>query len=107
MSKNKEELMRFLENLDKDNIHFRAHFYEKREFDRKYLTEELIISALKDTNKLIGFQDQSKTNNEKYRIGIKLSNEYTLVIICELTDKDLYIKTAWKTSRKWQKATQK
>lgn len=107
MGKDKPELIKFLSGLKKEDISFSKHFYEKQEIDRKYLTEEIVIDALKNTNSLLGVQDQSKENNEKYRLGIKLSNEYTLVVICELRNKGLYIKTAWKTSRRWQKAAQK
>lgn len=107
MVKNEEELKKFLENIDKENINFKSHFYDKQELDRKYLTEELIIKTIKNTSNFLGFQNQSSNNLEKYRIGVKLSGKYDLVIICEIKDKSLYIITAWKTSRKWQKAIQK
>jgi hypothetical protein len=55
----------------------------------------------------LGFQDQSKNNVEQYRIGVKISEKYDLVAVFEIKDKVLNIITAWKTSRKWQKAVQK
>ena len=107
MLKNEADLKRFLTNLNKEDIHFTKHFYEKQEFDRKYLSEELLIKSLKNINNFLGFQDQSKDVAEKYRIGIKLSEKYNLVIICEVRNKSLYIITSWMTNRKWQKAIQK
>lgn len=107
MAKNEKELKEFLNNLNNEDIHFKSHFYDKQEADRKYLTEDIVIKALKNTTSFLGFQDQTKDNLEKYRIGIKLSGRYDLVVICEVKDKSLYIITSWKTSRKWQKAIQK
>ncbi len=106
MGKSKEELKEYLERIKKDKIIFKKHFYDKKETDRKYLNEELVISSLRDIKNFIGFQDQSE-EIEKYRIAVKLSGRYNLVIVCEIKDKNLYIITAWKTSRRWQKAMQK
>jgi len=106
MVKNEEELKKFLEEIKKNSIIFKKHFYDKKQ-DREYLNEELIINALKNIENFLGFQDQSKDTNEKYRIGIKLSSKYSLTLVCEIKNKSLYIITAWKTSRKWQKAMQK
>ena len=84
MVKSEEELKKFLENINKEDIHFKKHFYDKQELDRKYLSEELVIKALKNTNNFLGFQDQSKDAAEKYRIGFKLSGRYNLVAVCEV-----------------------
>jgi hypothetical protein len=107
MAKNEAELKKFLENIDREDINFKKHFYDKQELDRNYLSEELVIKSLKDTNNFLGFQDQSKNNVEQYRIGVKISEKYDLVAVFEIKDKVLNIITAWKTSRKWQKAVQK
>mgnify|MGYP001559141267 CR=1 FL=1 len=107
MNKNASEVKEMLKNIKKEDIHFKKHFYDKQKEDRPYLNENLIIDSLRNISNFLGVQDQSKRNIEKYRIGIKLSNEYDLVVIIEIENKGLYIKTAWKTSRKWQKATQK
>jgi len=102
-----ERLKDFLRNIKEEDISFKKHFYEKKEKDRQYLNEKLIIKSLKDTANLQGFQKQVINNEEIYRIGIKLSNKYNLVIISKIEGKNLYIITAWKTNRKWQKSIQK
>ena len=107
MTKSEVELKKFLEDINKEDIHFKKHFYDKQELDRKFLSEELVIKTLKNITNFLGFQDQSKSTLEKYRIGIKLSGKYNLVVVCELRNKSLYIITSWKTSRRWQKAIQK
>ena len=106
MINNVEKMKKFLGELEKENIIFKPHFYHKIK-DRPYLDEQLIIESLKNVDSLLGFQKQISEDNEKYRIGIKLSGNYDLVIIAEIKDKNLYIITAWKTSRKWQKSIQK
>ena len=106
MVKNEVELKEFLNQLKREDITFKKHFYDKQQ-DRQYLSEELIVKSLKDLGNILGIQDQSKDGIERYRIGIKLSSNYDLVVICEIKDKNLYITTAWKTSRKWQKSIQK
>ena len=101
------DFKKFLRDLDKSNILFSPHFYEKSKTDRVYLTEELIQNSFKDIKNIIGFQKQKTNNEERYKIGIKLSNYYNLVIVCKLLRKGLYIITAWKSDRKWEKAIQK
>jgi hypothetical protein len=107
MAKNEAEIKNFLKEIKKEDILFKPHFYEKKREDRKYLSEEEIIKILKEADKFLGFQDQSRINHEKYRMGFKLSGKYNMAIIGEIKDKTLYIITAWKTSKKWQKAIQK
>jgi hypothetical protein len=97
----------FLKELDKDEIRFSPHFYEKRKVDRIYLTEKLILDSLKDVDNIQGFQKQKINQEERYRIGIKLSNKFNLVVISKLLGKSLYIITAWKSNRKWEKTIQK
>ena len=103
---NLDELKRIFENIKKENITFDKHFWD-RVGDRPYLTKELIFNSIKDTKKILGFQKHEVRGEERYRVAIKLSNRYTLVIIIKLENINLYIKTAWKTSRKWQKSIQK
>jgi len=107
MAKNEEELKKFLKKIKRENIIFRPHFYDKQKEDRQYLSESLVINSIRDIGRFFGFQDQSTKEIEKYRVAIKLSSKYTLVVVSEVKDKNLYIITAWKTSRKWQKAIQK
>jgi len=101
------DLKEFLRKLDEDSISFSSHFSEKSEIDRAYLTKDLVKSCLKDIEKISGFQSQKIKNEERYRIGIQLSNKYNLVIICKILRKGLYIITAWKSNRKWEKTIQK
>ena len=67
----------------------------------------MIKNSIKSIDNLIGFQKQIVKNETLYRIGIRLSNKYTLVIVFKIEDKTLYILTAWRTYRKWQKSIQK
>jgi len=107
MVKTNEELKKFLSNLSKEEIAFKKHFYDKKEEDRPYLNEEMVINALKDIPNIENIQNQSNAQGEKYLLRIKLSNSYDLVIICKTEGKNLYIITSWKTSKKWQKSIQK
>lgn len=107
MIKDIYDLKNFLERLDKRDFLFSQHFYDKSKDDRKYLSEELIISSLKDIKKLYGFQEQTYGSEKRYRIGIKQSSKYNLIIIAKVLGKNLYIITAWKSNRKWEKSTQK
>lgn len=107
MVKTNEEIKDFLINLSKDEIIFKKHFYDKKEEDRQYLNEEMIIDALKDTSNVEDIQNQSNAQEEKYLLRIKLSNNYSLVVIFKIESKNLYIITSWKTSKKWQKSVQK
>lgn len=106
MAETLEELKKILKNLKKEDIIFKPYFYTKN-LERPYLNEEFVIQSLKNINNLMGFQKQLTKGEQRYRIGIKLSNKYALVIVSQIKDKNLYIITAWKTSRKWQKAIQK
>lgn len=101
------ELKSFLGDIKEENIIFKPHFYEKKEKDRQYLSKNLIINCLRDEKNIQGFQKQIINNEERYRIGIKLSSKYNLVIIFKIESKNLYIITAWKTNRRWQKTMQK
>ena len=107
MFDNLDNLKKFLSELGEKSISFSPHFYEKKEIDRTYLTEDLIKDSLNEIEKIFGFQKQWINNEERYRIGIKLSNKYNLIIICKISQKGLYIITAWKSDRKWEKAIQK
>jgi len=106
MIKNIEELKQFLNRLKEENIIFLPHFYTKIK-DRPYLNDKEIIKTVKDTKNLLGFQMQIIKNEERCRIGFKLSGKYILVLVTKIEGKNLYIITAWKTNRKWQKAIQK
>ncbi|MBI2630439.1 hypothetical protein HYW76_05035 [Candidatus Pacearchaeota archaeon] len=107
MFSNLEGLKEFLTGLKEENIFFSRHFFDKNA-DRPYLSEKLVIDNIKNTSILVGFQKQIINQEEICRIGLKLSSRYTLVIVFKIkNNKDLYIITAWKTDKKWQKSIQK
>jgi len=101
-----DEFKEFIKKMDREDISFISYFYLKRD-ERPEITEELIRDKIKDLDNILGFQKQIVNKKERYRIGIRLSSRYTLVIILEIKEKGLNIITSWKTSRKWQKAIQK
>ena len=101
-----EELKKFIESLKEENIIFKQYFYNKIR-DRPYLNDKEIKKTIKDNKNLLGFQHQVIKNEERYRIGFRLSGKYNLVIVIKIKGINLYIITAWKTNRKWQKAIQK
>jgi len=102
-----EEIKKFLRNLNNKNIKFKKHFYDRIK-DRP-ISEDLIRKYIKKTDRLLNVEEQpSKLKEErKYKLWIKLSNKYNLVIVCVIIGKYLYIITAWNTNRKWQKLIQK
>lgn len=106
MINNLDELKKILKEINDKDINFIPYFYTKKE-DRPDITDEFVKEKIKDIDNTLGFQYQIVKEKERYRIGIKLSNKYKLVVIAEIKEKGLNIITAWKTSRKWQKAIQK
>jgi len=99
------ELKRFFREINENEIKFSPYFYSKLK-DRPYLNEGSVINSVKNIDNLQGFQKQIIKGEIRYRIGIKLSNNYNLVLVIKI-NKSLNIITAWKTSRKWQKSIQK
>jgi hypothetical protein len=89
-----------------ENFEFVPYFSSKFE-QRPYLTKELVKSSLEDFDNYLGFQRHFVKGTSRFRIGIKLSGKYVLVVVLEMEKEHLNIVTAWKTSRKWQKAIQK
>jgi hypothetical protein len=102
-----EKVKKFLDNLDNSNIFFKEHFYEQI-LDRP-INEKLVRTSIKNTDKLLSVEEQParRKGEEKYKLWIKLSNKYSLVLIVAIKEKNLYIITGWNTDRKWQKAIQK
>ena len=102
-----ERVKAFLEQLKEENIHFKEHFYER--ITERQISKELVLKYIKQTPELLKVEDQParNPNEEKYKIWIKLSNRYSLVLIIAISEKDLYIITGWNTDRKWQKSIQK
>lgn len=102
-----EKIKKFLENLEERNIHFKEHFYDK--VKERPISEALVREYLQKTDRLLKVEEQpsQKEGEEKYKLWIKLSTKYNLVVIAAISKKDLYIITGWNTDRKWQKSIQK
>jgi len=96
-----------LEELEDSHIYFKEHFYD-RSLERP-ISEELVKKNLKNIEKLLAVEEQParQKSEEKYKIWIKLSNKYNLVLIIAIEQKNLYIITGWNSNRKWQKSIQK
>lgn len=86
-----------------DTIKFHPHFYIQK-IKRPYLTEELVKNALSNVTNYLGFQIEEVRGIKRYRVGIQLSRKHIFVVVIEIEKEVLYIITAWKTNRKWQKA---
>ncbi len=92
-----------LEKTPKKNIRFKKHFYERTR--TRPINEELVLKTLNNTNALLHAERQETENEseKKYKLWLKLSNRYSLVVVGVFTKKYLYIITAWNTDRKWQR----
>jgi len=102
-----DRVKKFLEEIEQEHVFFKAHFYE-RSLDRP-ISEELVRRNIKNTSSLLNVEDlpARKSTEEKYKIWIKLSSRYSLVLVVTIEKKDLYIITGWNSDRKWQKQIQK
>ena len=102
-----EKVKKFLEELNQENLKFKKHFYDK--VKERPISEAMVREHLKKTDRLLKVEEQpsKREGEEKYKLWIKLSNKYSLVVIAAISKKDLYIITSWNTDRKWQKAIQK
>lgn len=102
-----EKVRKFLENINQEDIVFKKHFYDK--IKERPISEELVREYLKKTDSLLKVEEQpsKREGEEKYKLWIKLSNKYSLVVVVAISKKDLYIITSWNTDRKWQKSIQR
>jgi hypothetical protein len=102
-----ERIKKFLEKVNEKNINFKKHFFDK--VKERPISEKLVREHLKKTDKLEKVEEQpaKKEGEEKYKLWIRLSNRYSLVVIVTISKKDLYIITSWNTNRKWQRSIQK
>ena len=102
-----DKVKKFLEEIKDENIKFKKHFYDK--VKERPISEAMVREHLKKTDRLLKVEEQpsKQEGEEKYKLWIKLSNRYSLVVIAAILKKDLYIITSWNTDRKWQKAIQK
>jgi len=100
-----EKVKKFLDEAEEGCIFFKPHFYE-RSLDRP-ITEDLVKRSIKNTANLLRVEEQAarKPTEKKYKLWIKLSNRYNLVLVVTIEGKNLYIITGWNSDRKWQKET--
>ena len=75
-----------------ENIVFRNHFYLQAR-KRSYLNKSLVIRTLRDFDNYLGFQKQNFKGELRYRIGVKLSNRYSLIIVLVFSEESLNIIT--------------
>ena len=93
------EVKKFLESLNQNDIIFHPHFY-KRSLDRP-IDESMIRSFLSQIDKLEKIE-QGKEEN-RFKLWFKMSNKYSLVLIIEIyISKGLKVISAWNSDRKWQ-----
>ena len=97
-----DSVLRFLDELKTENIVFKRHFEER--IKQRPINKGMTIKLLKQKDRLLKVEEQSKG---KYKVWLKLSNKYNLVLIIAISKKDLYIITGWNTNTKWQKSIQK
>lgn len=102
-----DRVKKFLEEIGEGDLKFKKHFYDK--IQERPISEFLVRTCLKKTERLLKVEEQISrvAGEEKYKLWIKLSNKYTLVVIAVISAKTLYIITAWNTDRKWQKSIQR
>jgi hypothetical protein len=102
-----DKVKNFLEEITDEHILFKEHFYE-RSLDRP-ITEDLVRRTIKNTGKILKIEEQlaRKPTEKKYKLWLKLSSRYNLVLIITIEEKNLYIITAWNSDRKWQQKMQK
>lgn len=95
-----EKVRKFLEEVE--DIRFKKHFYDR--VKERPVSEELVREYLKKTDRLLKVEQQKSLveNEEKYKLWIKLSSRYNLVVVVAISGKVLYTITAWNTNRKWQ-----
>ncbi len=102
-----ERVRKFLAEVEREHIIFKQHFDER--VQKRPINRGMAVSLLKQTDKLLKVEDEpaKMEGEEKYKIWLKLSNRYSLVLIVAIRQKDLYIITGWNTDTKWQQAIQK
>jgi len=94
-----DEIKKFLEKLNQDDITFDPHFYKR--LGERPINERMVRSFLSQINKLKKIE-QGKEEN-RFKLWFKMSGKYSLVLIIEISpSKDLKVISAWNTSRKWQ-----
>ena len=80
-----EKVKKFLDALEEKDIHFKEHFYDK--VKERPISEALVREYLHKTDLLLKVEEQPsrREGEEKYKLWIKLSNKYSLVVIVAIS----------------------
>jgi len=91
-----------LKARDDAEIIIRKH--ASSQIERRGLDEERIRSLLKEPERL---KRADKQDEGKFKAHFQISRKYSMVIVLRLNNPNIYIITAYKTSKKWQKQAKK
>lgn len=98
---NLDEVKELLKSIKQDDIELDPHFYKR--IRERPINEGLVRSLIVKFNKLERIE-YGKEGSNRFKLWIKMSNRYDLVVIIEVLDsKGLKIISAWNTCRRWQK----
>lgn len=93
------EVRKFIESLNQDNITFDSHFY-KRSQDRP-IDEGMVRSFFGQIDKLEKIEKGK--GNDRFKLWFKMSRKYSLILIVEIyISKGLKVISAWNSDKKWQ-----
>jgi hypothetical protein len=92
------EIKKFLENLNQNEIIFDLHFYKR--IGERPINEGMIRSFLSRPDRL---EKIEQGKEKRFKLWFKMSRKYSLVLIIEINiSKGLKVISAWNTDRKWQ-----
>jgi hypothetical protein len=96
-------IIEYLQKIQPEDIIFKYHFY-LRTCDRT-ISEELVRKYINQIDRIQKIEEQKtgRENERKFKIWIKLSRRYSLVLIFAINQKTLYIITGWNSEIKWKK----
>ena len=78
------KVKKYLEKSKEENIKFKPHFYER--VRNRPISKDFVKEYLKKTYNLLKVEEQptKKKTEEKYKLWIKMSNKYSLVVIASI-----------------------
>jgi hypothetical protein len=102
-----EKVKKLLSGITEADIHERDHY--KKQKEKRADIDKAPECLLNGTDNLINAETQEpdKRGELKYKLDFSLSGKYSLIIIISIIQTDVYIISAWKENKKWQKALQK
>ena len=92
---------KLIDKLKSNNIEFTKHFDER--VKERPISRELVIKYIRIAILLKFEKQESRKNEEKYKLWLKMSNRYCLVIILSISEKGLNIISGWNKEGKWKK----